>query len=221
LRSARKKREVYLGPWLPEALIEDVQGGPDAALELAKDCGLALMWAMERLTIEERSAFILREMFDSDYAELSEVLGKTEANCRKIVSRASQKVASTKLKFNVTQSETYALLSKFTQACAVKNHDQVLSLLVPDVVSNSDGGGHVRAALRPLFGALEVSGVLLSILRKHSSNSTTHSTNVNGQPALIISANNLLNTVLNIGVNDAGLIAWIYMMRNPYKLRFC
>lgn len=219
LRSARIKREVYVGPWLPEPLIDDVQAGPDAALALAKDCELALMWAMERLTIEERSAFILRKVFDSDYAELSEVLDKTEANCRKIVSRASQKVASTKLKFNVTQGETYALLSKFAQACAAKNHDEVLSLLAPDVVSISDGGGHVRAALRPLVGAHEVSGVLLSILRKYSDSSTTHRANVNGQAALIISANNQPNTVLTIGINDAGLIAWIYMMRNPYKLR--
>jgi RNA polymerase sigma-70 factor (ECF subfamily) len=221
LRSARKKREVYVGPWLPEPLIDDVQGGPDAALALAKDCELALMWAMERLTIEERSAFILRKAFDSDYAELSELLGKTEANCRKIVSRASQKIATTKLKFNVTQSETLAMLGKFTQACDAKNHEEVLSLLSPDVVSVSDGGGHVRAALRPLLGAQEVTSVLLSILRKYTNNSTIEVANVNAQPALIVSGNNTLNTVLAIGINDAGLIAWIYMMRNPYKLRLC
>lgn len=218
LRSARKKREVYVGPWLPEPLIDDVQTGPDAAFALAKDCELALMWAMERLTAEERSAFILRKAFDSDYAELSELLGKTEANCRKIVSRATQRVAETKLKFNITQDETRALLSKFTQACASMDYAEVLSLLAPDVVSVSDGGGYVRAALRPLSGAPEVAGVLLSILRKYSSNSTIELANVNGQPALLVSGDNRRNTVLSIGINEVGLIAWVYMMRNPYKL---
>lgn len=220
LRSARKKREVYIGPWLAEPIIDDAQTGPEAHLALAKDCELALMWAMERLTEEERSAFILRKVFDSDYSELSTLLGKSETACRKIVSRASARVADTKLKFNITPQETGSLLKKFSQACASMNHDEVLSLMAPDVVSVSDGGGRVRAALRPLLGADEVTSVLLSILRKQSWDKEVEIAMVNGQPAIVVSGSEKQSMVLTICADDMGRIAWIYIMRNPDKLDF-
>jgi len=218
LKSARRKREVYVGPWLPEPLIE----GPEIELcdefDLARDCELALMWAMERLTVEERSAFILRKAFDSDYSELSRVLGKSEAACRKIVSRASKRVADTRLKFSATPEETSLLLHSFAQACTAMDHDEVLSLLAPDVVSVSDGGGRVRAALRPLIGAHEVAHVLLSVLRKSPLNGAAEIALANGQPAIVVAGGYDESMVLTVGLNDECRIAWIYIMRNPNKL---
>lgn len=218
LRSARKKREVYVGPWLAEPIIDDAKTGPEAQLSLAKDCELALMWAMERLTAEERSAFILRKVFDSDYSELSTLLGKSEVTCRKIVSRASARVSDTKLKFNATHEETGLLLQKFSQACSSMNHNEVLSLMAPEVVSVSDGGGRVRAALRPLVGADEVTSVFLSILGKQSWGDVAELVVVNGQPAIVASGSEIESMVLTICADDSGRIAWIYIMRNPDKL---
>ncbi len=220
LKSARKKREVYVGPWLAEPIFDDAQAGPEAHFELAKECELALMWAMERLSAEERSAFILRKAFDSDYSELSFLLGKSETACRKIVSRASARITDTKLKFNITPQESGLLLQKFSQACASMNHDEVLSLMAPDVVSVSDGGGRVRAALRPLLGADEVTSVLLSILSKQPWDNAVEAAMVNGQPAIVISGTEQQNTVLTICADEMGRIAWIYIMRNPDKLDF-
>jgi len=220
LKSARVRREVYIGPWLPEPLSEQAQNGPDDVFELAKDCELALMWAMERLSPEERSAFILRKVFDSDYSELSEILDKTEAACRQIVSRASKSVVDSKLKFDVTPQETTELLQRFAQACLSMNHDEVLSLLAPDVVSVSDGGGRVRAALRPLFGAQEVTNVLLSIMSKNKSNHRGELRVVNGQPAIVVSGLEANDMVLTIGVDGQNRIALITIMRNPDKLRY-
>lgn len=220
LRSARKKREVYVGPWLAEPLIDDLQTNPESELALAMDCELALMWAMERLTAQERSAFILRKVFDSDYSELSALLGKSEAACRKLVSRASIRVADTKLKFSTTPEETGRLLERFTKACATMNHDEVLSLMAPNVVSVSDGGGRVRSALRPLNGADEVTSVLLSILSKHSVNTVTEVMMVNGQPAMVVSGTEKQDMVFTLCADEMGRIAWIYMMRNPDKLDF-
>jgi len=218
LKSAKRKREIYIGPWLPEPLIHDETIGPYDEFNLARECELALMWAMERLTVEERSAFILRKVFDSDYSELSSVLGKSEANCRKIVSRASKSVADTKLKFNVTPEETGLMLQNFAQACLTMNHQEVLSLLAPDVVSISDGGGRVRAALRPLLGASEVTSVLLSILRKSPLKNSAEVMLTNGQPAIVITGKHDERMVLTIGLNDECSINWIYIMRNPDKL---
>ncbi|MBL4671190.1 MAG: RNA polymerase sigma factor SigJ, partial [Arenicella sp.] len=200
LRSARVRREMYIGPWLPEPLLDRQQSGPDDAFMLAKDCELALVWAMERLTPEERSAFILRKVFDSDYSEIADLLGKTEPACRQLVSRASKSVTDTKLKFKVNPVETSLLLGKFAKACVSMNHDEVLSLLAPDVVSVSDGGGRVRAALRPLVGAQEVTNVLLAIMRKGPTTQAGELAMVNGQPAIIVSGSGGQNMVLTIGI---------------------
>ena len=218
LKSARRKREVYIGPWLPEPLVDHQTMGPDDEFALARDCELALMWAMERLNPEERSAFILRKVFDSDYSELAEVLGKNEAACRKLVSRASKKIFDTKIKFNVSPEETRLMLQKFVQACLTMEHEEVLSLLAPDVISISDGGGRVRAALRPLVGANEVTSVLLSILRKSPLDQDADIALVNSQSAIVLSGKYNERSVITIGLNNEGRIAWIYIMRNPDKL---
>jgi len=217
LKSARARRELYVGPWLPEPLV-DIQAGPDESFTLAKECELALLWAMERLSPEERSAFILRKVFDSDYHELSDLLGRSEAACRKLVSRASKKIADTKLRFRVTPQDTSLLLQKFAQACLAMDHDEVMSLLAPDVISVSDGGGRVRAALRPLNGAQEVAQVLLAIVRKKPSGQVGEIVSVNGQPAIVVSDAAQQNMVLTIAMNEQHRIAWIYIMRNPDKL---
>ena len=220
LRSARVRRETYVGPWLPEPLVDEIHNELEDSFTLARECELALLWAMERLSIEQRSAFILVKVFDADYAEISELLGKSESACRKIVSRAAKNIAQTKLRFNANPEDTAVMLQKFAQACTSMNHDEVLSLLAPDVISMSDGGGRVRAALRPLIGASEVCRVLLSVMQKNTSDTAGELVIVNGQPAIAVAGAGDQNMLLTIALGVDGHIAWIYIMRNPDKLHF-
>lgn len=218
LRSAHSRREVYVGPWLPEPLLSEGSPPPEDAFSLAKERELALLWAMERLSPDERSAFILRSVFDSDYDEIAGVLNKTESACRKIVSRAKQQLKETKTRFSAEPEETAQMLRLFSQACISLDHDEVLKLLAPNVIALTDGGGKVRAALRPLRGAQEVTQVIMSLSARLSSQEGFRFTTVNGQPAFAISGTQGFDMISTVRLNKEGLIDWIYVMRNPDKL---
>ncbi len=218
LRSARHRREVYVGPWLPEPLLSDNQASPEDSFALAQECQLALLWAMERLTPEERAAFILRQVFDTEYSELADILDKTESACRQLVSRAAKQVRSARPRFDPDPNETLIMLTRFAQATAAQDHKTVLALLAPDVVAISDGGGKVRAAFRPLNGAQEVAQVLLSIAAGKSDLSGLRVVSVNGAPAIAILSGGEDDMLCTVVTNDQGQIDWIYILRNPDKL---
>lgn len=218
LRSARKRREVYVGPWLPEPLIETDNQAPESAFELAQECELALLWAMERLTETERAAFILREVFDADYASIAETLGKSEAACRKLVSRAGRRVRENAPRFKAPADETASLLSRFLQAASAGDRETVMSLLSPDVIAISDGGGKATAALRPLHGPAEVTQVLMRVTERRGDLVTLRPGRANGTPAAMILDGGADDMLTVIAPDEQGLIAWIYVMRNPEKL---
>lgn len=218
LRSARKRREIYVGPWLPEPLIDGVATGGEDRFALAQECELALLWAMERLTPEERAAFVLRQVFDADYAELARVLNRSEAACRQLVSRARKQVRSARPRFRPDPEETATVLARFSQATMTQDHATVLSLLAPDVTAISDGGGKVRAAFRPLEGAEEVAQVILSVAAKQPDNSGLRAVRVNGAPALAILERGDRDMIFTLTTNAEGLVDWIYILRNPDKL---
>lgn len=218
LRSARKRREVYVGPWLPEPLVETEAGGPEEAFALAQECELALLWAMERLSAEERAAFILKEAFDVGYGELAETLGKSEAACRQLVSRAAKRVRQDTPRFEASTDETADLLARFAQAAAARDRQAVIDLLAPDVVAISDGGGKARAALRPLHGPEEVAQVLLRIAEKMGPDTRVTLGRANGSPAAMILDGGTNDMITVVAPDDSGLIKWIYVMRNPDKL---
>ena len=219
LRSARKRREVYVGPWLPEPLIETEDQAPESAFELAQECELALLWAMERLTETERAAFILREVFDADYASIAETLGKSEAACRKLVSRAGQRVRENAPRFKAPADQTANLLSRFLQAANARDQETVMSLLSPDVIAVSDGGGKATAALRPLHGPQEVTQVLMRVTERRGDRVTLRPGRANGTPAAMILDGGPDDMLTVIAPDEQGRIAWIYVMRNPEKLR--
>lgn len=219
LRSARKRREVYVGPWLPEPLIETENHAPESAFELAQECELALLWAMERLTETERAAFILREVFDADYASIAETLGKSEAACRKLVSRAGQRVREGAPRFKAPADETADLLSRFLQAASARDEKAVMTLLSPDVIAVSDGGGKATAAMRTLHGPAEVTQVLLRVTERRGDRVTLRAGRANGTPAAMILDGGPDDVLTVIAPDEQGRIAWIYVMRNPDKLR--
>ena len=220
LRSARSKREAYPGPWLPEPLFPDALQDVGARFEIAQECELALLWAMERLSASERAAFILREAFDAGYDEIALTLGKSPAACRQLVSRAHRRLQESGPRFDAPDNEVRELIASFLSAVARADFDTATRLLAPDAVAISDGGRKARAALRPLVGAQDILTVFASVMRKSGAEADWRLdvVKVNGAPALVRWLDGRVDLVLTVAPDATGRIAWFYMMRNPDKL---
>ncbi|MEH6521632.1 RNA polymerase sigma factor SigJ [Sulfitobacter sp.] len=220
LRSAHRHREVYVGPWLPEPLIQSDAEMTPPHFELAQECELALLWAMERLTEKERAAFILREAFDASYPEIAATLGTTEAACRQLVSRSQKKLQTSGPRFDATPEEVAELSQRFFSAIMAQNFDEALALFTPDSIAITDGGAKKRAARRPLIGGDEIVQVLRAQYEKAQSEQgwSTRVSMVNGKPAFLRYHYGLLDSVTTLAPCRNGKIAWLYIMRNPDKL---
>ncbi|NVO58364.1 RNA polymerase sigma factor SigJ [Rhodobacteraceae bacterium B1Z28] len=220
LRSAHRQREVYVGPWLPEPLIQGESQEPVHPFELAQECELALLWAMERLTERERAAFILREAFDASYSDIADTLGATEVACRQLVSRSQKKLQDSGPRFDTTPEEVADLSQRFFMAIMAEDFDAALSLLTPNSAAVSDGGAKRRAARRPLKGGSEILQVFRALYEKarHEPGWTTRIATVNTKPALLRYQFGRLDSVTTLAPDENGKIAWLYIMRNPDKL---
>lgn len=220
LRSARKQREVYVGPWLPEPVIPSEMEENISHFELAQECELALLWAMERLNEKERAAFILREAFDASYPEIARTLGTSEAACRQLVSRSQKKLQDAGPRFDATPEEVAALSQRFFLAVVAEDFDTALNLLTPDSVAISDGGAKQRAARRPLIGRAEIIQVFRALHDKAKTEQgwETKAAIVNGKPAILRQRYGQLDSVVQVVPDNFGKIAWIFMHRNPEKL---
>ncbi|MDF3415860.1 RNA polymerase sigma factor SigJ [Sulfitobacter sp. M57] len=220
LRSARRQREVYVGPWLPEPLMQSELQEPVHPFELAQECELALLWAMERLTERERAAFILREAFDASYCDIAATLGTSEAACRQLVSRSQKKLQDTGPRFDATPEEVADLSQRFFMAIMAEDFDAALSLLTPNSVAISDGGAKRRAARRPLIGDSEILQVFRALHEKARAEAgwTNGIAVVNTKPALLRYHRGALDSITTLAPDQNGKIAWFYIMRNPDKL---
>lgn len=221
LRSARARRETYPGPWLPEPLVESESLGIEARFELAQECELALLWAMERLSPTERAAFILREAFDAGYDEIATITGKSEAACRQLVSRAHRRLQESGPRFDAPPEDVADLLERFMAAASALDHDAALSLFAPDAVAFTDGGKKVRAALRPLIGPQDITHVLMAVMAKAMQDKAQWSVEpglANGGPAIVRRLEGKVDLILTLAPSADGRIAWLYAMRNPDKL---
>jgi RNA polymerase sigma-70 factor (ECF subfamily) len=220
LTSARARRERYVGPWLPEAIVafEESPATPQDALERQEDVNLALMWAMERLAPEERAAYLLHDVFDAGYDDIAAALQKTEAACRQLVSRARKRVQKDSPRFDVSAEEVSALLDRFMTATASLDKAEILSLLAPDAVAISDGGGRVSAALRPLEGPEDIAKVWLAVASRRADAPAPRKVLANGLPALAILDGTEDDMIISVMPGRGGGIGWIYILRNPEKL---
>jgi RNA polymerase sigma-70 factor, ECF subfamily len=218
LRSAQHRRETYVGPWLPEPLIDETV--PDAAeeTERADTLSMAFLVVLESLSPLERAAFLLHEVFGYDYAELADILARKEDACRQLAHRARQHVAARRPRFEVDRERRRQLLLSFTEACARGDLDGLMSLLTEDIVLQSDGGGRARAARRPIAGRSKVARFVLGIVRKGAAGMATRVVNVNGQPGLAVYHDATLTSVLSLDV-AADRIQGIHIVVNPEKLR--
>ena len=220
LRRARSRREAYIGPWLPEPVLEDPAGDFTARLETVQQAELALVWVMEFLTPDERAAFILHDTFEETYAAIASVLDKTEAACRKLVSRARAKTQAAPMQLGASREAVMGLLERLMQASATGDLQAIRDVLAEDVVAISDGGGKARAALRPLYGADETAQVMHAVTTRKQAGVEPVVLIVNGVPAIAILDGGALDHITTLAPSrqDPSRIGWLYTMRNPDKL---
>jgi len=213
LRSVARRREDYVGEWLPEPLATS----PDIAadVELAESVSIAMLTVLETLGPTERAVFVLREVFDTPYDEIAEAVGKSGAAVRQIAHRARDHVAARRPRMPVSTTEQQEAVDRFL--AAIRNGDLhgLLDVLAPDVVAVADGGGLVAAARRPIEGAERVAGLLIRGLR--SADFEAKAVWINGSPACQFKAGGGLTAVVSLAVEN-GLITRIYVIANPHKL---
>lgn len=164
LRSLKKEREVYSGPWLPEPLVIEAPAAHEEA-ELASELSVAFLVLLERLAPEERAAFLLRDVFDCNYAEIARMLGRNEANCRQMIHRARERVRRDKPRFQVSEQAHRALLNRFLDAMRSADHQALLDMLAEDASWTADGGGKVPASSRVVAGRERVAKLLAGVSR--------------------------------------------------------
>ncbi|WP_418958066.1 RNA polymerase sigma-70 factor [Streptomyces tritici] len=215
LRTLKRRREAYVGQWLPEPMLT----APDVAedVELVESVSMAMMLVLESLSPTERAVFVLREVFETDYDEIAEAVGKTPAAVRQIAHRARRHVDARRPRRTASPSVARAALDSFRRALETGDPQELLDVLAPQVVLVSDGGGVKRAALRPVVGAEKVVRFYLGGTAKHGVTITTEPTEVNGGPALTVHVNGELDGVMALRVEDAR-ITGLYYVRNPEKL---
>jgi RNA polymerase sigma-70 factor (TIGR02957 family) len=215
LRTLGRRKESYVGTWLPEPLLT----APDVAedVELADSVSMAMLLVLETLTPAERAVFVLREVFDLAYDEIAEAVGKSPAAVRQIAHRARAHVAARRPRGPVSPAETRDALEAFQRAAETGDLQRLLDILAPDVVALADGGGVVQAVVRPVVGAGKVARLLTAGLGRIAAVASLQPAQVNGYPALILRLNGAIDTVIAVHLDD-GLITGLYAVRNPEKL---
>lgn len=221
LRSARVRRESYVGEWLPEPLVADA-AAPDAARELeqADSLSLALLVVLERLSPVERAVFLLHDVFDYGYDEVAALVGKSEANCRQLAVRARRHVGEHRQRFEASRQERDELADRFFDAAGRGDMDGLIGLLAPDVVFHGDGGGKAPAIAGPIYGR-ERAGKLLAgyIAQARALGLPPRRVEVNGRPgALFADEDGRPISVLAFDIAD-GAVQAIHSVINPDKLR--
>ena len=224
LRSLGRRRESYVGPWLPEPLMPDdmrvlAADTPAAQAELASDLSMALLHVLERLSPEERAAFILHDAFDCEYAEIANMLGKNEPACRKLVSRARERVKTDRPRYSVSKDAHHAMFARFMAAVAEATPNAFQALFADDIVFYSDGGGRVPAAINPVRGADRVARLLAGLMRKFPMQEKPELAimEINNRLSVVATIAGAIYTIITIEVEGDRITA-IYAMRNPEKL---
>jgi len=225
LRSARVRREAYVGAWLPEPLVTDELAPatvPDPAerAEMSDSLSMAFLVLLESLTPTERAVFLLREVFGYEYAEIAEITGKSEPNCRQIFTRARHHIDEGKPRFETSREQRDEVARRFFEAAGGGDLNGLLELLAPDVVTIGDGGGKGQALREPLHGSERVGRFLLGLFRRAQKEGTyAVPALVNGQPgAVVYDAEGRVASVFALDIAD-GLVQAIRSVVNPDKLQ--
>jgi RNA polymerase sigma-70 factor (ECF subfamily) len=227
LKSARVRREKYVGPWLPDPVTDTAALAPDTQTEMAEDLSVALLLALDRLSPLERAAFLLHDVFDYSFTQVADTLGRSEAACRQLASRARTRVRKarpagaipTLAGSSSVDAKHAELVSTFITASRSGDVAALTRLLASDARVVSDGGGKVAAALNVIEGAERVAAFLAGVVRKGWTDDwTLRFDTINGLPGLMVSGPNGLVQTIAFEIGGAGVTA-IYVVRNPDKLR--
>ncbi|MCD1258678.1 RNA polymerase sigma-70 factor [Paenibacillus athensensis] len=217
-QSARKQREVYVGPWLPEPLLAGTGGDPQQDVERSETLSYAFLVCLEMLTPVERAVFILREAFAYTYAEIAEIVGKTEANCRQLYARVKRSLQDGLPAAQPEPAESRQLLEQFLRAARTGDMAALLRALSEDAALYSDGGGKAQAATKPIFGPERVAAFLAGLGTKGSGRGEADIVTMNGHYGLLLKENGRIVTAINWEIDGAGRIRRVYLLRNPDKL---
>jgi RNA polymerase sigma-70 factor (ECF subfamily) len=215
LRTLGRRRESYVGQWLPEPLLT----APDVAedVELAESVSMAMLLVLETLAPTERAVFVLHEVFDVGYDEIAEAVDKSPAAARQIAHRARAHVAARRPRGATSAAEARGALEAVRRAIETGDLQGLLDVLAPDVVLVGDGGGVKQAVLRPVAGADRVARLLVTGLGRAGAPVSMRPAQVNGHPSLVVRLDGELDTVVAVRIDD-GLITGLYAVRNPEKL---
>ncbi len=215
LRTLGRRKESYVGPWLPEPLLT----APDVAddVELSDSVSMAMLLVLETLTPTERAVFVLRDVFALEYDEIAEAVGKTSAAVRQIAHRARNHVAARRPRGVVSAAESKGAVEAFQKAVTTGDLQSLIDILAPDVVLLGDGGGIKQTVQRPILGADKVGRLMMGGLNRVGNQLTVEPVQVNGSPAVAVYFDGELDGVMALLIED-GLISGLYYVRNPEKL---
>jgi RNA polymerase sigma-70 factor (ECF subfamily) len=220
LRSARVRRERYVGQWLPEPLLTDEEADPAAQAEQADSLSMAFLLVLERLSPVERAVFLLHDVFAYGYDEIAAIVGKSEANCRQLASRARRHVESEKPRFGASRRERDELAARFFAAASEGDLDGLVEMLAADVVVYGDGGGKAPQWGRPIAGADRVGRLFVTLGRQMAELGVTAALReVNGQPgAVVLDSDGQVVNVFSLDIVD-GAVQTVRSVINPDKLQ--
>lgn len=218
LRTVRRRREEYVGNWLPEPIRTEHDASHDVLL--AESVSMAMLLVLETLGPTERAVFLLSEVFGHSLVEIAEMIGKTDAAVRQIAHRAREHVQARRKRFQPDAEANQAIITRFLLAARTGEVQTLMDVLAPDVVQISDGGGRVIVAGRPIIGAEPVAKFLIGLARNSMADMTVEFGSFNALPALLFrsGADGQLDTILMIEI-DGDRITGLYAVRNPDKLR--
>ncbi|OGO50242.1 MAG: RNA polymerase subunit sigma-70 [Chloroflexi bacterium RBG_16_68_14] len=218
LRSARAQREEYIGPWLPEPLIAEETTDMTEQLALADSLSIAFLVLLENLSPVERAVFLLRDVFEYDYAEIARIADKSEVNCRQIARRARRHLAAREHRFDASSEEVERITRRFVLAATNGDIAGLLGLLADDATLWSDGGGQVASAINPVYGAMNIARFFIGLAKKTPPGFAARVASVNGQPGIVTYVNSQPESVIT-GEIAGGRIRAIHIVRNPGKLQ--
>jgi RNA polymerase sigma-70 factor (ECF subfamily) len=219
LQLARVKREEYVGPWLPEPIVDETGVHSAENAQLADTLSLAFLVLLETLTPTERAVFILREGFDLEFSEIAETVNKSEANCRQILTRARKRIGERRHRFNASPEDAEKLVTPFMEAVRNGELEAVLATMASDVVLVTDGGGKARAVSRPVHGAEPIAKLLINVTRQYGSQKEDRrAASINGLPGFVSFDGDRVLRVMAFGIRN-GRIHALFVITNPDKLR--
>jgi len=218
LKSARAQRELYVGPWLPEPVMDEGSFGLEPGAEAALDLSAALMLALERLSPLERAAFLMHDVFDASFEEVGAAIGRPAATCRQLALRARRHVQAARPRFAVSADEGERIAAAFRDAAAAGDATALSRLLAEQALFVADGGGKRRAVMNPIRGRDRIVRLLAGLARKSPGPARTYLARIGGRPGYVTlqADGTLQTTALEI---DDGVIVAVHVVRNPDKLR--